>query len=64
MNNIGVVGVYPNAKMVSGKFLGPQGGSTADAIEAVNYMVDLKVNHSVNLRVLSNSWGGGKLILC
>ena len=61
MNNIGVVGVCPNVKMISAKFLGAQGGSTADAIAAVDYMVDLKVNRGVqNLRVLSNSWGGGK----
>ena len=29
-----------------------------DAIAAINYLVDLKVNHGVNLRVINNSWGG------
>ena len=35
------------------RFLGPQGGSTTDAIEAIAYAVD----HGA--LVLNNSWGGG-----
>lgn len=62
-NTVGVTGVNWNVKMVTGKFLGPGGGYTSGAIEAVNYMVALKTraNDPVNIRVLSNSWGGGEL---
>ncbi|HEV2761977.1 MAG TPA: S8 family peptidase [Pyrinomonadaceae bacterium] len=58
-NGRGVVGVNWNVTMISGKFLGPDGGSVADAIAAVNYFVDLKTRHGLNLVALNNSWGGG-----
>ena len=58
-NGVGVVGVNWHVTMISGKFLGPQGGSTADAIEAVNYFTDLKKNRGVPVVALNNSWGGG-----
>ena len=39
------------------KFLGRMGnGSTAAAIEAINYVVDRK-KHGVNVRIISASWG-------
>ncbi|HVF54845.1 MAG TPA: S8 family peptidase [Pyrinomonadaceae bacterium] len=59
MNGIGVVGVNWNVTIISGKFLNPGGGSVADAIEAINYFVDLKTRHGINLVALNNSWGGG-----
>jgi subtilisin family serine protease len=48
-NGKGVVGVNWSVRLISGKFLGPNGGTTADAIEAVNYFTDLKENRGVNL---------------
>lgn len=57
-NGSGVVGINWHVKMASGKFLGPNGGSTADAVEAVDYFTALK-SRGVNLVVLNNSWGGG-----
>jgi hypothetical protein len=42
-NALGVAGVTHKVKMISGKFLGAQGGTTAGAIRAVDYMTDLKV---------------------
>ena len=57
-NGEGVVGVNWNTNMVGCSFLGGSGGTTADAIQCIDYMVDLK-NRGVNLRVLNNSWGGG-----
>ena len=36
-NGIGVAGVAPGVKIMSLKFIGPSGGSTADAIEALDY---------------------------
>ena len=58
-NGIGVAGVCWNAKLISAKFLGRQGGTTANAVKAVNYITDLKANHKVNIVATNNSWGGG-----
>lgn len=58
-NGAGVAGVAWNVTLISGKFLGPDGGSIADAIEAVNYFTDLKTRHGLNIVATSNSWGGG-----
>jgi subtilisin family serine protease len=57
-NGVGVVGVNWAVSIIAGKFLGPNGGSTTDAIEAVDYFTDLKAN-GVNVVALNNSWGGG-----
>ncbi|PTA68742.1 S8 family peptidase [Deinococcus arcticus] len=58
-NDGGVVGVNHNVTMISGKFLGRRGGSTADAIKAVDYFTDLKTRHGLNIVATNNSWGGG-----
>jgi subtilisin family serine protease len=58
-NGRGVVGVNWNVTMISAKFLGPDGGTTADAIDAVYYFIDLKTRHGLNIVALNNSWGGG-----
>ena len=58
-NGLGVAGVCWQAKLMSGKFLGSRGGSTANAIKAVDYFTDLKKRHNLNLPATSNSWGGG-----
>ncbi len=58
-NGIGVVGVNWNVTIISGKFLGPNGGSLADAVEAVDYFTDLKGRHGMKLVAINNSWGGG-----
>ncbi|QDV32187.1 S8 family serine peptidase [Tautonia plasticadhaerens] len=57
----GVVGVNWDVTLISAKFLtGPRGtGNTADAIEAVDYFIDLKARHGLNIVALNNSWGGG-----
>lgn len=58
-NGVGVAGVNWRVKIMGLKFLSASGsGSLAAAIEAINYMVDMK-NRGVNIRVSSNSWGGG-----
>jgi subtilisin family serine protease len=54
----GVVGVNWDVQYVSGKFLGPNGGTTANAIRAVDYMTDLK-GRGANVVATNNSWGGG-----
>ena len=50
-NSKGISGVAPNAKIMSLRFLGNEGGTTADAVLAVKYAVDN------GAKVLSNSWG-------
>lgn len=58
-NAVGVFGLCPTAKLISAKFLGTQGGTTANAVKAVNYVTDLKVRHGLRLVASNNSWGGG-----
>jgi subtilisin family serine protease len=58
-NGKGVAGVNWSVTIISAKFLGPSGGTTADAIEAVDYITDLKTRHSLNIVATNNSWGGG-----
>lgn len=58
-NGKGVAGVCHKIKMINAKFLGRRGGSTANAIKAVDYMTDLKTRHGINLVATNNSWGGG-----
>jgi subtilisin family serine protease len=58
-NSTGVVGVNWNVTYISGKFLGRRGGTTANAIKAVDYFTDLKTRHGLNIVATNNSWGGG-----
>jgi len=58
-NGQGVAGVNWQVTYISGKFLGRRGGTTANAIKAVNYFTDLKVRHGLDIVATSNSWGGG-----
>ena len=52
-NSLGVVGVNWRARIMSLKFLGPNGGYTSDAVEAINYAV------AEGAKISNNSWGGG-----
>jgi subtilisin family serine protease len=52
-NNIGVVGVNHDVQLMALRFLGPKGGTTAAAIEAIQYAT----NNGAHLS--NNSWGGG-----
>jgi len=59
-NGLGVVGVNWNVSMIALKFLDASGnGNTTDAIECFNYLIDLKENRGINVRLSNNSWGGG-----
>ncbi|ALJ00804.1 S8 family peptidase [Rufibacter tibetensis] len=58
-NGSGVVGVNWNVTMISLKFLGRNGGTTANAVKAVDYLTDLKTRHGMNIVASNNSWGGG-----
>lgn len=54
----GIVGVAWNSGLISGKFLGPTGGTTADAILAIDYFTTLKTK-GLDIVATNNSWGGG-----
>lgn len=59
VNSKGVAGVCWQIRLISVKFLGNNGGTTANAIKAVNYVTDLKTRHGLNIVATNNSWGGG-----
>ncbi len=58
-NGTGVAGVNWAVKIISAKFLGATGGTTANAIKAIDYITDLKMRHGLNIPATNNSWGGG-----
>lgn len=58
-NGVGVAGVCWNVKIINAKFLGSRGGTTANAVKAVDYLTDLKTRHNINLVATNNSWGDG-----
>jgi subtilisin family serine protease len=45
--------------MITVKFLGRAGGTTANAIKSVDYVTDMKTRHGLNIVATNNSWGGG-----
>lgn len=57
MNTAGVVGVCWNVKIVSARFLDIErrGGTTANAIRAINYLIDLKQR---GLNLVATRWAG------
>ncbi|HEV7378140.1 MAG TPA: S8 family serine peptidase [Pyrinomonadaceae bacterium] len=56
-NGKGIAGINWNVEIMPLKFLSSTGsGSTKDAIEAINYVIDRK-NKGVNVRIISASWG-------
>ena len=61
-NGKGVAGVCWHVKLLSAKFFSDDnGGTTANAIKAVDYFTDLKTrkNNPVNVVATNNSWSGG-----
>lgn len=58
-NGKGVAGVNWNVTLISAKFLGRVGGTTANAVRAVDYITNLKINSGLNIVATNNSWGGG-----
>jgi thermitase len=56
-NGIGIAGVNWNVKIMPLKFMDAEGtGTTKDAVEAINYVIDRK-RAGVNVRIISASWG-------
>ena len=53
-NNVGVIGVAPEVRMVGLKFLSASGsGYLSDAVKAIQY------SNTIGVDISSNSWGGG-----
>ena len=56
-NDIGIAGVNWKVQIMPLKFMNAGGfGTTKDAIEAINYVIDRK-KAGVNVRIISASWG-------
>lgn len=56
-NGIGIAGINWRVKIMPLKFMSKGGfGSTKDAIEAINYVIDRR-RAGVNVRIISASWG-------
>ena len=56
-NDIGIAGVNWKVRIMPLKFMNAGGfGTTKDAIEAINYVIDRK-KAGVNVRIISASWG-------
>ena len=56
-NNIGIAGVNWTVRIMPLKFMNAGGfGTTKDAIEAINYVIDRR-KAGVNVKVISASWG-------
>jgi len=63
-NAVGVTGINWTAAIMGAKFLDSTGsGSTSDAVNAIEFAIQAKnafaSTGAANVRVLSNSWGGG-----
>ena len=59
-NSAGIAGLNWSIKLASFKFLDSNGsGQISDAVAAFQKILDLKVNQGINIRLTSNSWGGG-----
>lgn len=57
-NNQGIAGVNWQLKLLPCKFLDEDGdGFTSDAIECLDYVLDLKVNRGIPIVASNNSWG-------
>ncbi len=59
-NNQGVVGVNWNVSLMPLRFIDASGfGTTADAIDAIQYVTTAKTTYGVNVVAINASWGGG-----
>jgi subtilisin family serine protease len=59
-NNNGVAGINWTASIMASKFLDANGtGTTADAINALEFVIQAAAATGANVRVLSNSWSNG-----
>lgn len=58
-NGIGIAGINWNVTYISAKILEKgTGGTTANAVKALDYITDLKTRHGLNIVATNNSYGG------
>ena len=58
-NGIGIAGINWQTKIMPLKFLNVNGaGNTSDAITLLNYVLKMKRDYGINIKVTNNSWGG------
>ena len=57
-NGSGVAGVAWNVKIIITKYLGDSGGTSANTPKLLDYLIDLKQRHQINIVASSNSYGG------
>lgn len=57
-NGIGVAGVVWNVKLLGTKFIEGRTGNTFSAVQAIDYLIALKVKQKLNIVALCCSWGG------
>ncbi len=58
-NNIGIAGVAPQVKIMAVRILNSSGGgSLSNAIEGLEYVLNIAQNYNQNILVMNNSWGG------
>jgi subtilisin family serine protease len=57
-NGVGSVGVCWQVSIISCKFLLANGGTGADMIRAIDYVIDLKNRHGLDIVATNNSYGG------
>lgn len=59
-NGLGIAGVARGTVFICMQFMDSSGnGLTSDAIDALEYVRDLKENRGINVLMTNNSWGGG-----
>jgi hypothetical protein len=58
-NGTGIAGVSWDVTLIPAKFMNPEGGTTAAAVQAIDYFVDLKTRHGLNIVAINASWTGG-----
>ena len=54
---VGIAGVNWDVRIIPLKFMGPDGGTTDAAVRAIDYIVDLKIRHGLNIVAINASWG-------
>jgi subtilisin family serine protease len=58
-NGIGTAGVNWDVTMIAAKFMGYEAGYISGAIQALDYVTDLKWRHGLNIVATNNSWIAG-----
>ena len=56
-NTQGVVGITWNTKIIPVKFMGSNGGTMANAVKGIDYLIDLKKKSGLNVVAINCSWG-------